>query len=161
MIKNPCLLSDIDADQPCQNGGNCTDAVNDFTCNCAAGYSGKNCSIGKNDVQRCSMLTVNVLVCCCFEAYHKGKCSNLPLHFVHLTGAWGCFKLLSISALKGNCKSAIRCYKSMRCQCYIYKCFCLPSVPVRPRPQKEIHTTTRTNRQRWLNYGPENKNKFQ
>ena len=45
------LLSDIDdcADQPCQNGGNCTDAVNDYSCNCAAGYSGKNCTIGKDD----------------------------------------------------------------------------------------------------------------
>ena len=45
------LLSDIDycADLPCQNGGNCTDAVNNYTCNCAAGYSGKNCSIGKDD----------------------------------------------------------------------------------------------------------------
>ena len=43
---------DIDdcADQPCQNGGNCTDAVNDFTCNCAAGYGGKNCSIGSDHV---------------------------------------------------------------------------------------------------------------
>ena len=49
MIIYPSLLSDIDdcADQPCQNGGNCIDAVNDFTCNCAAGYSGKNCSFGE------------------------------------------------------------------------------------------------------------------
>ena len=52
MTMHPCLLSDIDdcADQPCQNGGNCTDAVNDFTCNCAAGYSGKNCSTGEDAV---------------------------------------------------------------------------------------------------------------
>ena len=44
------ILSDIDdcANQPCQNGANCTDAVNDFTCNCAAGYSGKNCSNGED-----------------------------------------------------------------------------------------------------------------
>ena len=43
------LLSDINdcAIQPCQNGGNCTDAVNDYTCNCAAGYSGKNCNVGE------------------------------------------------------------------------------------------------------------------
>ena len=39
------LLSDIDdcADQPCQNG-TCIDAVNDYACNCTAGYTGKNCS---------------------------------------------------------------------------------------------------------------------
>ena len=45
-----CLyLSDIDdcADQPCLNGGSCIDSVNDYTCRCADGYSGKNCSIGK------------------------------------------------------------------------------------------------------------------
>ena len=49
MTTHLCLLSDIDdcADQPCQNGGNCTDAVNDYTCVCVAGYSGKNCSTGK------------------------------------------------------------------------------------------------------------------
>ena len=39
-----CLFSDIDdcADQPCQNGGNCSGAVNDYSCKCVAGYSGKN-----------------------------------------------------------------------------------------------------------------------
>ena len=46
------LLSDIDdcADQPCQNGGICTDAVNNYTCNCirTAGYTGKNCSVGEH-----------------------------------------------------------------------------------------------------------------
>ena len=40
---------DIDncANGPCENGGNCTDAVNDYNCSCVAGYTGKNCSIGK------------------------------------------------------------------------------------------------------------------
>ena len=37
--------SDIDdcAGQPCQNGENCTDEVIYFHCDCAAGYTGKNC----------------------------------------------------------------------------------------------------------------------
>ena len=49
MTLSTSLLSDIDdcAVQPCQNGGNCTDAVNNYTCNCVAGYSGKNCSVGE------------------------------------------------------------------------------------------------------------------
>ena len=37
------------ADNPCQNGGNCTDGVNDYNCTCAAGYAERNCSIGIND----------------------------------------------------------------------------------------------------------------
>ena len=46
------IIADIDdcAVQPCQNGATCIDAVNDYTCNCVDGYTGKNCSIGKNRV---------------------------------------------------------------------------------------------------------------
>ena len=36
--------------QPCLNGGTCIDAVNDYTCRCASGYTGKNCGVGKNRV---------------------------------------------------------------------------------------------------------------
>ena len=48
------FLIDIDdcAVRPCQNGATCIDAVNDYTCNCVVGYTGKNCSIGKNRVWR-------------------------------------------------------------------------------------------------------------
>ena len=46
------FTADIDdcAVQPCLNGGTCIDAVNDYTCNCAVGYTGKNCSVGKNSM---------------------------------------------------------------------------------------------------------------
>ena len=41
----------IDIDEcspnPCKNALNCTDLVNDYYCNCTAGYTGKNCTIGK------------------------------------------------------------------------------------------------------------------
>jgi len=43
---NPVLLCvDINecASSPCQNGGTCTDAVNSYTCTCAAGYDGALC----------------------------------------------------------------------------------------------------------------------
>ena len=39
-------LPDIDdcSPNPCQNGGTCTDGVNQYTCACAAGYNGINCT---------------------------------------------------------------------------------------------------------------------
>ena len=36
------------AGNPCKNGGNCTEEDNDFQCDCVAGYTGKDCSLGKN-----------------------------------------------------------------------------------------------------------------
>ena len=45
------LFTDIDDchPNPCKNGANCTDRVNNYTCTCMAGYKGPNCSIGKID----------------------------------------------------------------------------------------------------------------
>ena len=41
------LLLDINecASNPCQNGGTCVDGLD--ICNCAKGYNGANCEIGK------------------------------------------------------------------------------------------------------------------
>ena len=44
---------DIDdcANGPCQNGATCTDNVNDYTCTCFTGFTGRNCTdviAGKN-----------------------------------------------------------------------------------------------------------------
>lgn len=50
---NDCLPN------PCQYGANCTDHVNNYTCTCAAGYSGRNCSISKSHILNlgCSLTT--------------------------------------------------------------------------------------------------------
>lgn len=32
---------------PCQNGGNCVDGIDTFTCQCSAGLDGPTCDIGK------------------------------------------------------------------------------------------------------------------
>ena len=36
---------------PCKNGGSCTDLVNGFSCSCVAGYTGEDCSNGKDHNQ--------------------------------------------------------------------------------------------------------------
>ena len=40
------IFSDIDNcdPNPCVNGGVCTDGINSYTCTCAEGYNGNNCS---------------------------------------------------------------------------------------------------------------------
>ncbi len=42
-------IPDIDncTPDPCQNGATCQDQVNGYTCQCAPGYTGTNCSTGK------------------------------------------------------------------------------------------------------------------
>ena len=32
---------------PCANGGTCTDGVDSYTCDCAAGYTGPNCDVSE------------------------------------------------------------------------------------------------------------------
>ena len=43
------MIPDINecSSNPCQNGGECMDAVNMYTCNCADGYEGTHCETGK------------------------------------------------------------------------------------------------------------------
>jgi hypothetical protein len=38
---NECFSS------PCQNGGSCSNLINNYTCACRPGYTGHDCEIGK------------------------------------------------------------------------------------------------------------------
>ena len=44
------ILFSLDIDEcsanPCENGANCTDGINDYNCNCVPGFEGKNCTTG-------------------------------------------------------------------------------------------------------------------
>ena len=48
-MNSPIAIADINecSSSPCRNGGTCKDLVNRFECQCAAGYTGVNCSQGK------------------------------------------------------------------------------------------------------------------
>ena len=52
------LPSSTDIDEclgiSCHNGGTCTDGVNEYTCECAAGYTGMNCETGEQFWIMCS-----------------------------------------------------------------------------------------------------------
>ena len=45
------LIADIDeclfVPPPCQNGATCMNQDGDYTCTCASGYEGKNCTVGE------------------------------------------------------------------------------------------------------------------
>ena len=64
------FLVDIDdcADEPCLNGGTCFDSVDDYTCICADGYTGKNCSIGKNKFLFLSFAIIVSMNCFLFRS---------------------------------------------------------------------------------------------
>ena len=36
---------------PCLNGGTCTDGVNNYTCSCAAGFTGNDCETSKLEIR--------------------------------------------------------------------------------------------------------------
>ena len=46
---NVFLSTDVNecASLPCNNGGTCIDGVNEYTCQCMAGYTGEDCKTSK------------------------------------------------------------------------------------------------------------------
>ena len=53
LIILPCHVTSTDIDDcestPCKNGATCQDGRNRYKCNCASGYSGVHCEIGKDE----------------------------------------------------------------------------------------------------------------
>ena len=49
-LDNLSYTFDLDIDDcqsnPCLNGGNCTDGLNNYTCSCLPGYTSRNCGTG-------------------------------------------------------------------------------------------------------------------
>ena len=51
VLKHIPHFIDIDdcKNNSCKNDATCIDGVNDYTCECATGYSGDNCEIGRSE----------------------------------------------------------------------------------------------------------------
>ncbi|VDI70405.1 Notch, partial [Mytilus galloprovincialis] len=71
------------ASNPCQNGGTCTDMLNDYSCSCSPGYSDKNC---QTDIDECASNPcenggtctdhVNEYSCSCVPGYTGSNCQT-------------------------------------------------------------------------------------
>ncbi|WAR18618.1 FBP1-like protein [Mya arenaria] len=73
----PECQEDIDdcSNSPCKNGGSCTDALNDFSCSCVAGFTDKTCStIDSDDCQ--ANTCENGGTCLGTPGAHVCKCGN-------------------------------------------------------------------------------------
>ena len=44
------FVTDVDecSSNPCENGGTCIDGINEYSCQCVAGYTGTNCETGSS-----------------------------------------------------------------------------------------------------------------
>eukprot|EP00057_Strongylocentrotus_purpuratus_P013451 XP_011667925.1 PREDICTED: fibropellin-1-like [Strongylocentrotus purpuratus] len=75
--------TDIDycSTTPCMNGGICIDEVNNFTCNCAAGYKGDTCQTVLCDLSNCQnggTCTPFGQPCNCPPGFTGDLCENAP-----------------------------------------------------------------------------------
>ena len=61
-----CIYFHVDTDDcssnPCMNNGVCADGIDTFSCTCAAGYEGEDCSTGKFNQSTC--LNLNQIKLC-------------------------------------------------------------------------------------------------
>ena len=84
---NVFLASDNCASNPCANGGNCTDNIISYTCQCGYGYKGDNCETYIGD---CTMVNpcqnggschdwINSFTCECVAGYEGSSCENSEL----------------------------------------------------------------------------------
>ncbi|CAH1772850.1 unnamed protein product [Owenia fusiformis] len=103
-------------DLPCNNGGVCIDGINDYTCNCPEGFTGKNCS------------TESTNPCDNNPCFNGGECEPInhntnfkchcPLGFTGSRCIFGC----------GGCSDALvpgtiqpRCNVTVNTTCYRYE----------------------------------------
>ena len=72
-----CLDIKECSSNPCANNGTCIDLINDYSCICAAGYTGKNCTIGTlisySFFLQYSYSLIGQLICYIFSSRNVGE----------------------------------------------------------------------------------------
>ena len=76
------LFADLNecSPNPCQNDGTCTDGIASFTCACAAGYTGRNCTIGERQYRSTKNFPLNPLFASC--SFVSKTCKGDSLKFL-------------------------------------------------------------------------------
>ena len=72
MVRIWCLVIKEGSSNPCANNRTCIDLIKDYSCICAAGYTGKNCTIGTlisySLFLQYSYSLIGQLICCIFTS---------------------------------------------------------------------------------------------
>lgn len=78
---NTCEEINECGSNPCENGGTCTDLINDFSCVCAPGYTGDTCMINIDECDPTPCLNggtctdhINDFSCICAPSYTGDTC---------------------------------------------------------------------------------------
>ena len=109
-----CTLSDECLVFPCQNGGTCVDLVGDYVCQCARGYTGKNCDM---DIDECASSPcqndgvcndfINAYSCTCARGWQGNLTVTIPVNFSHVFGQ----RKTELSKWNFGCENGIFAYK--------------------------------------------------
>ncbi|KAH3779258.1 hypothetical protein DPMN_157058, partial [Dreissena polymorpha] len=65
---------DPNENQPYQNGGKCSDGINDYACACVAGYQGKKCEININECRPNPCKNGDIEICSSTPCENGAKC---------------------------------------------------------------------------------------
>jgi len=138
---------------PCQNGGVCTDKVNAFECDCAAGYTGRLCAV---EIDECLQPTS--------PCANNGTCVDLVADYrCDCVGSWLSGKLVQYGGRnctvqltgchENECSNGATCHPLLlneSSNIHGYSCSCLPGY--HGNLCKEMTSVSFDSRDAWIRY---------
>ena len=116
------------APNPCLNGGSCTDRVNGFTCDCAAGWAGYTCETNidecaPNPCQNGGSCTdeVNGFTCNCPAVYTGNTCQTETCRTIVDMDFNGNDYVSVYAGAGGTATCAERCLSDIECKAFTYE----------------------------------------